>query len=415
MSLNTLKRIRVTISAALLILSPSIYISADSAGDANIIFREGLGKYLEGNYSSAILRFVESLKSDPEHKGAKAFILKSRKKIEEERKDRERLEREEQEALRQIEVEREKEKERLSKLTEEDTPEARARLRAREYYIRGLEYLSQNNPAMALREWEMSLIWQPDNRELEKRVKSTQEELEMIARAALLENRIGEGYMYYQGGNLVEALEAWRRVIELDPGNRSAAEYIKEIQDRLSRREQRIYQARLEEKRREEIKELMEKASVSLEEKRYNEAISLFSKVLEKDSGHSQARALKSSALNTRNKKVSEILEKGIAMFERENYRQAESEFNRALQLDPKNKKAGDYISRARKAASEEELKERRVKARRMYFDAAALYMNGQYKECEDIVNNILEIDPGNENAYRLLDRLERVRQLTAR
>ncbi len=408
------KKIRILLSAAAVFCVLSVQALAGNES-ANRLFREGLDEYLAGNYNSSISIFIRALREDSSHRGATAFILKARHQIEEQQKEAARAAREQERLLRSIKEERQREEALRRRELEEDTPEVRATRRASEHYLRGLEYAAEENLAKALREWDLSLLWEPENRQLEKRMEETRRELDMIARANLLERRIGQAYTFYQDGELSEAIDGWNEVLKIDPGNSIAADYIEEIEAQLTRREREARIARERERKQREIAALMEKGSGAMDAGSYIKAAGYFDQALKIDSANERAKTLKSRAEKENTDRLKSLIDEGKKLFDEGDYAQASLKFHGVLQIDRSNSKAGEYVEKLRKITSEQERREREVKARRMYYDAAALYMNGQYVECERLVTEILEIEPGNENAYRLLDRLERVRQLTVR
>ncbi len=401
----------VFISSLLLTVSVPSFAGPEAA---NRLFREGLEEYLAGNYVPAMGIFIEALKEDETHHGAKAFILKTREQLAREQDEARRALREQERLQRRLEEEREREEALKRQELEDDTPEARARSRAHSHYLKGLEYVSEDNLALALREWDLSLLWDPDNTELAALAERTRRELDIVSRANLLEKRIGEAYTYYQEGNLADSLEAWREVQRIDPASPTAAEYIKEIRERLSQRERDAYEARRSEQQKREISSLMEKGRDAMSAKRYSEAAGKFGRALKLDPGHEEAGKMKAEAEKALALKVGELLEEGSALLEKEDYAGASRKFHAALQADPGNRQAAGYIEKLRRITSARERRRRQQQVRRMYFDAAGLYMNGEYDECRAVVDEIFELDPGNENAYKLLDRLERVRRITS-
>src|SRR3989339_556136 len=157
--------------------------SISKSEKANQYFKEGLQLYLDGSYRKAISTFIEAVKNEPGHIGAKAFILKSNEKLVQEQEAKEK----EQQELEEARLKLAKEKDKKLKDTAEETLESRAKKRAREHYMKGLEFASENNYAMALKEWDLSLLWNPDNPELETKVSGVKKELEILSTSNLLE------------------------------------------------------------------------------------------------------------------------------------------------------------------------------------------------------------------------------------
>ena len=384
--------------------------SISKSEKANQYFKEGLQLYLDGSYRKAISTFIEAVKNEPGHIGAKAFILKSNEKLVQEQEAKEK----EQQELEEARLKLAKEKDKKLKDTAEETLESRAKKRAREHYMKGLEFASENNYAMALKEWDLSLLWNPDNPELETKVSGVKKELEILSTSNLLEKRIGQAYSFYQEGNMVDSLESWRQVQVLDPANKSALEYIDEITAKLTKKELQTYLARIQEKEKEDIRTNTQNGETALKAGQYDSAMAYFNKVLRIDPKNINARNRLNDARKAKADEITKNTNEGIILFNQGKIVQSIGRFHKVLTLDPENKKAKEYMEKARKSVAEGEKTAKDNAVRKMYYEAADMYMQGQYDSALSAVNKILEIDPDNNNAYRLLDRIQRVNKITS-
>lgn len=86
-----------------------LYSSQDPPVEAEVYFQKGLENYMTGKYHSAVSEFIQAIKTDPTHGGAKVFLNKCNEKIAEEQKQKEKEIRAEEKKIKKEEKTREKE------------------------------------------------------------------------------------------------------------------------------------------------------------------------------------------------------------------------------------------------------------------------------------------------------------------
>ncbi len=288
----------------------------------------------------------------------------------------------------------------------------RARLRAEEYYRLGLEHYQTGRLADALTEWDKALIWRPDDLEIQKRVQEVSKEMEITVTRKLMERHIGQAYTFYEEGELTDSLDEWREVLKLDPASIRAKEYIERIEGKLSKIEREKYLERVKEKTKTEIARLLGKGDGFYEREKYVEAIKEWEKILKINPKHNLARENIDHTKEKIERLVEVHLSQGKEFFDKKDSVSAIKEFKVVLNLDPENKEAKEYIGKTKEQAAEVVKKVSRAEIDALYYEAADLYLKGKYEESINVLNKLLELDPVNENAYKLLEKAKSVLEL---
>jgi len=291
----------------------------------------------------------------------------------------------------------------------------RAKLQAEEYYKSGLEYYRAGKLADALTEWDRALIWTPDDLEIQKKVEEVSKEMEITVTRKLMEKHIGQAYSFYEEGKLIDSLDEWREVLKLDPTSIRAKEYIERIEGRLSKIEKDKYLERLKEKSKVEIANLLGRGDRFYEQEKYVEAIKEWEKILKINPKHNLAR----ENIDRTKEKIERLIEvhisRGKELFDKKDRASAITEFKMVLKFDPENKEAKEYIEKTKEQVAKVVKKISRSEIDRLYYEAADLYLKGKYEESINILNKLLELDPVNENAFKLLEKAKSVLELMGR
>lgn len=280
-----------------------------------------------------------------------------------------------------------------------------AKKRAKEYYFLGERHYNRGEYAETLTEWEKSAILDPDNKALEEEIDKVRERLEVIVNRKLIEKHIGKAYAYYQEGELIESLEEWKEVARLNPDNQRAQEYIDKINTKLSKKEKEKYLKKLREKKQAKIVQYMVKGDRYYDKNKYQQAITEWEKVLRINPKH---QAAKENIAQVK-KKIRKLLDKhykqGVNFYNEKETIKAIAEFKTVLKLEPRHKTAKDYLEKAKQQLAEEPEKVDKKVVDKLYYQAADLYLKGEYKEAMKTLNEILKVDPTYEPAEKLLEK----------
>jgi cytochrome c-type biogenesis protein CcmH/NrfG len=174
-------------------------------------------------------------------------------------------------------------------------------------------------------------------------------------------------------------------VLELDPANSTAKEYLAKTQALLA----------------EEISTRVAEATRLESQKKYGDALSKWREVLQLDPEHSQAK----SGVSRITLKIEEAhhINLGFEYFTSGNFDEAASEFKAALALNPENRTAVEYLRRSVGRKSLIEIAGDR-EVWRLYLKGIEHFTNGEYEEAIEVWEEVLRLDPQNENAVRNIE-----------
>ena len=288
----------------------------------------------------------------------------------------------------------------------------RAKLQAEEYYKSGLEHYRRGRLADALAEWDKALIWRPDDLEIQKKVEEVSKEMEITVNRKLMEKHIGQAYSFYEEGKLVDSLDEWKEVLKLEPTSIRAKEYIERIEGKLSKIEKEKYLEKVKEKKKTDIAKLLGKGDGLYEQEKYLEAIGEWGKILKINPKHILAK----ENIDQTREKIERLIEihlsKGKEFYDKKDSASAITEFKMVLKFDAENKEAKEYIEKTKEQATKIIKKVSRAEIDALYYEAADLYLKGRYEESISVLDKLLELDPVNENAYKLLEKAKSVLEL---
>ncbi len=226
----------------------------------------------------------------------------------------------------------------------------------REHFELGLEYYSANEYILARTEWMNVLELDPGNENAREYLVRTEEKLN--EQVGLHKVRAGE---LEKRAQWTAALGEWNIIRMLKPDSREAAGAIERI-NRQIEAQGRDYQAASERLRR---IELFESALEAFGSGRYSEAAEKLREVLRVEPNHEEARMLLRRAerrlvpmTEEEKEEIKRLYIEGMKYFMKENYAKAIEEWKKILEIDPDNGSVMDNISEAekrlRKAGSSE-------------------------------------------------------------
>jgi tetratricopeptide (TPR) repeat protein len=275
----------------------------------------------------------------------------------------------------------------------------------------GTELYNNKKYAMALTEWEKALVWDPQNAALQEKVNRVNAELESFVNRKLVEQYLSKAYVLYEEGKLVDSMEQWKEVAKLDPGNERAKEYIAKIDAKLAKEDQAILLEREKEKTIVNINALIRSGDNFADQGLYAEAIKEYQKVLMINPNHLTANKRISDTQLTVKALIREHFDKAEESYKNGDKAKAVKEFWLVLKLDSSNTAARNYLDKIKQEEKPAQVSKKidEKKISQMYYRAADLYLKGQYRETVLACNELLAIDPTNENAVKLVTKAQSV------
>jgi len=282
------------------------------------------------------------------------------------------------------------------------------RMRARELTALARKAMDESRYKDALAHWEEILSFMPDNIDAQEGKRQASLALDNIIKFENIKKFMQSGILYYTKEDYRLARRDFMNVLQLDPDNAAANDYIEKIDDRLQEKK------RLEQK--EKQAELFYASGIkNLKENRFDEAtddfeniLSLFDNKNYRDTKEKLAsipglrKSYDKKKEEERDRQFTDQLQNGIIALSEGRYQDSIAYFEKALKLDPGNREIPAYLRRAKDAQKlvEEEV----VDENSPYFDVVnslivsgkKLYDAGKYEESSRRWAQILELFPSN-------------------
>jgi tetratricopeptide (TPR) repeat protein len=264
-----------------------------------------------------------------------------------------------------------------------------------------------SHPVTFTGEWGKSL----DEQREDQAAQRAREDQEVIQRAFLA--RVQEhrdlALVYENEGNLAGAMDEWKIVLEFVPGDPEATERMDLLTRQIVAEQERA--ARDLEKQT-TINTHFTQGLRLYQENDYLRSREEWRAILAIDSTHTEAR----DYLDRTQLKIDEMLagrEAQARQLERqERYTEAISEWNNVQALDPGNAEAQQAIARIRGKieAQSEDLAQtnRRLEIVNLYDDALQDFNAGNYQRAQTRLERLLSLEPGHEEAKKLLAQTKR-------
>ncbi|MFH1352177.1 MAG: tetratricopeptide repeat protein [bacterium] len=324
------------------------FSAAATALNANEYFKTGMEEYLNGNYHSALDNFIETLKTDPLHTGAKYYIKESNERIAEGRMAEENLRKKQ-----------DKEEDKLKKKQEYlNKVEARRKImeeksRKKERLETAINHYEKGELIIAREKFETILMLEPENQEAGEWLKKTKDAINKMM-SKKVEELFVEGQMYYEGKKYEAAIEAWEKALKINPEHGVAKERLWMAKKKLEETgggEEKVEQG---EKENNIIEEHYKTGIKNLSDKKYSEAITDFKKVLELSPGYKKAGSYYNTAASrlekeqkTNEAKADRYYNLGLKQYKAKNLDMAIDLWEEALKLYPAHPKASVALKRA--------------------------------------------------------------------
>ncbi|MCU0640160.1 MAG: hypothetical protein MUF59_09880 [Candidatus Krumholzibacteria bacterium] len=215
-----------------------------------------------------------------------------------------------------------------------------------QYFGVGLRHYSGNEYILARAQWLAVLEIDPENQDAKDYLARTEEKLgEQMA------NHAAAAKGYEQNGSFASAIGEWNLVRTIDPGNGEAIESIRRINARMEELD-RNYRAA---DRRLKTIDSFEEALKAYSEGRYADAAALLRRILEQQPDYAEARDLlnrvqrKLTPLSDAEKEqIRQMYIQGMKHFTQRNYSEAIEIWKKILEIDPDNESVSKNIEDAR-------------------------------------------------------------------
>ncbi|MBD3180134.1 MAG: PorV/PorQ family protein [Candidatus Latescibacteria bacterium] len=265
---------------------------------------------------------------------------------------------------------------------------------------------------------KLVLEYDPSNQEaaaeitsLEERIlQNQQSRMRSAEKQALIDYHLKAGLKFYRNNEYVQSREEWESLLELDPDNRQARNYLDKIRDKLDER----------------IADYRAKARVYESDGMLAEALDMWNmiKVLDPQSEEAEKeyrrikgnlRELSEDFEDTRKQlRVIDLFNRALNSFTAGNYSETVNLLDRVLSIDPQHREAARLIKRARRRLTPLNEQEKK-RIRDLYVEGMKSFNQKKFRSAIELWEKILEIDPDNESVRQNIEearrRLETIEQ----
>jgi len=450
-------------------------------------FERGLADFQAGNYRSAMENFSEALFLDPTNKQAKHYLEKAGKKFLEEaeaRKESERkeilkraqamiVERKEKvkenyergikhykqgellkaskefNALLEIEPEHKEAKKYLGSIAnrfEDTVNKGEFKAVSELYYAQGAIFYINGEWAKAIAQWENALKLDPSNTELSEFVEIAKEKKGKKERLEKAEVLYRDGLTHYNEGKINEAIKELQEAVKLNPQHMKAQDYLARAKEKVA-----AVSKEEEEKSRREIMDKHYFQGIDYyAEGKFKKAIEEWDEVLRIDPEHKGAKEYidkardkiagatsgkqekRDTAKRPEEEKIEVYYKQGINYYLAGEFKEAISQWQEVLKIEPSHKGAIEYIAKAKERLKiseegigyspyEEEVeeyvkelektgttdKEKEELITTHYQDGLVAYAHGDLSQAMKEWQIVLKLDPEHKKARRALIKLQ--------
>lgn len=289
---------------------------------------------------------------------------------------------------------------------------------------RAMQYFAKKEFSKAISEWLAALEIDPNNEKIQAKIENVYEvkhrkDISLqksilylkLARKTLFQKTIELGR-----ANAEKAISNYVIAYRIDPYDSEIIELkpkMKKLQDDL---EIELEKKRFTEEMKRKYQEYMLLAKQFMKEEKYEEALKYWKKILdifEKDKVAKEGKRKALLAIDNRLKfeKIKSLLAQGLLYFTSKEYKKSLLEYNQVLEIDPGNDEAEDYISKIEDLLDEKRNKERRkLQAEQFYQSGIRNIRVNDFDAARDDFENVIALIKGYKDVQsrlRSIDRLE--------
>jgi Tfp pilus assembly protein PilF len=264
---------------------------------------------------------------------------------------------------------------------------------------------------LALDELKIAREYDPTNEEVSRKFDEVQQEI--VARQAeasresekaiMINQHFQLGIKYYGDNDYVQAKSEWRNVLDLDPENEGASDYLARTEERIAE------QVALHRQRARDFEARGELASALTE---WNVVRTLDPENEEMTTSIERVKSRledmsRSYQTTSRRLEIVELFEQALGYFSEGQYDQARSKLRELLRKDPNHAEAQNLLLRVNRRLTPL-TDEQKEEVKQLYIAGMKHFTQGNYTAAIDEWRKILRIDPDNESVQRNIEEAQR-------
>jgi tetratricopeptide (TPR) repeat protein len=218
---------------------------------------------------------------------------------------------------------------------------------AEKIFVRGLGYYIQNNYSKAREDFQQALAVSPSYEKAQAYLDSIQTKID--EQRTKIYRLLAEAERLNRRQQFSRAYRAYRQALDLDPANETAKQGMRLLQTRIDA----------------EVSDKLQAANRAFDRSDYSQANDLCRQILDLAPRNEEANAI----LQRLSRRVEDYVRRGLEYFEAKNWNTAVDEFDKALNIDPKNRVAEQ---KRQEALSQSNIQQ-------LFEQAQAQYNRGQF------------------------------------
>ena len=283
------------------------------------------------------------------------------------------------------------------------------RRRYEELKAQALLFMEEEQYEDALKNWNKILRFLPKDVDALEGKRKCRLAIDNRLKFEKIRNYLARGKGLYENKDYQLAKIEFDQVLKIDPSNREAKNYIKDIDEKLE-------EIRLFEQRAQQAEDFYVSGKSNIRKENFDQAEEDFESALALIDGYKDARKLLNSIDRLRKEyierekarkmeTINKEFQDGMLALSDGRFVDAIAAFSKTLYLDPGNKQARKYLAQAKDA--QKQIEEEQVDSNSPYYDivnalaasGSDLYRKGKYRESMEMWDRILELFPKNRNA----------------
>ncbi|MBN1898194.1 MAG: tetratricopeptide repeat protein [Spirochaetes bacterium] len=345
---------------------------------------EGKKALREGRLADAILQFSKVLEIDKNNAVAKRFLSKAQSLIKDYVNSNLKLANKEYQAenyVKALEYYRE-----VLKLDSDNQPAGKGEKDSRmkldstikQYFNKGVEYFDKNEMKKSITEFEKALDLDPEYTPAKNFLTKARKKYEENKQAYQIQEYWQNGQDLFQNRNFEKAKGFFEKVLESEPNNMKASEYIERCNKELA-----VLQ------KQEQIAKIIADGMIFYRRRKYSDAIEVWQKVKEVDPENKLIDEYISYAKRAQEESLNKYYNDGTKYFQEGDLLRAKESLEKALEANPRHQKAKRKLAEVKAAIYQRVMQTQKA--------GKEEFKKGNYDEAAEQFENVLQYEKDND------------------
>lgn len=282
---------------------------------------------------------------------------------------------------------------------------------ARAYAQKADIHYREKNYIQAIKMYETAVLWDPGNGELGLKLERARSDMDRELNAQVIERNALIAMSYYEKGDLISSREYWQNVLEINPSDARAKDYLSRIEVRFTEQEKERLQDERKAAEQKKLLDLLAAASNLLKEEKYLAAAEKAGRALAMLPENPQALLLMNLAKNGFALSVQKRLARSAELCDLKLYAEAMTVINSILKDKPGQKETLEIAGKCRGTLEPKLTPEETKKMEKLYYMAVDSYLKNDFAQASVRLGEIFAINPLNNTARNLEEKIKKAQK----